>query len=416
MNEKSPHIFLETLPISKLEGVVQHYAWGGTSFIPELIQHANPDKQPFAELWMGAHPKAPGKVKSGEQLVPLNDLISGAPEKILGPQVTATFEGRLPYLFKVLDVKNMLSIQVHPTKEEAEKGFEKENALGIPLTAKHRNYRDNNHKPEIMVALSDFWLLHGFKPVSHIQQLISKTPEFAPIKEAIATGSLYMLYKHVMEMPQVEVNEVLAPLIHRLKPGVEEGTYTREHAAYWAVKTVAEDPENEIDFDRGIFSIFFFNLVQLKKGEGIFQDAGIPHAYLEGVNVELMANSDNVLRGGLTPKHIDVPELLKHTRFESVEPQVLSGLPLSRTEKKYKSPVKDFELSMIQLRRGLIHEQSPSHSFDILLLTEGEVELHSDASDISLSQGEIAVVPAHVPYRISGNFPSTLYRATVPLN
>ena len=416
MNENPPHTFPQTLSVSKLEGVVQHYDWGGTSFIPRLIHRPNPENQPFAELWMGAHPKAPGVVRSGEHTFQLDELIAKAPEEILGAQTAATFGGRLPYLFKVLDVKKMLSIQVHPTKKEAEKGFEKENDLGIPLTARHRNYRDDNHKPEIMVALSDFWLLHGFKPVSQIQQLVSKTPEFAPLQEAIATGSLFMLYKHVMEMPQVEVNEVLAPLVHRLKPGFEEGIYSREHAEYWAVKTVFENPDKEIDFDRGIFSIFFFNLVQLKKGEGIFQDAGIPHAYLEGVNVELMANSDNVLRGGLTPKHIDVPELLKHTRFESVEPHILSGFPLSRTEKKYKSPVKDFELSVIQLRKGLIHEQSESHSFDILLLAEGEAQLHADSSSISLSQGEIGIVPAHIPYQISGITTSTLYKATVPLD
>ena len=415
MNEIPQHTFPQTLPISKLEGVVQHYDWGGTTFIPELIHLPNPENQPFAELWMGAHPKAPGIIRSGEHAWKLNELISGSPEALLGAPTAATFGGRLPYLFKVLDVKKMLSIQVHPTKEEAEKGFQKENNLGIPLTARHRNYRDDNHKPEIMVALSDFWLLHGFKPVSQIQQLISKTPEFMPLREAIATGNLFMLYKHVMEMPQVEVNEVLAPLIDRLKPGFEEGVYGREHAEYWAVKTVFENPNRGADYDRGIFSIFFFNLVQLKKGEGIFQDAGIPHAYLEGVNVELMANSDNVLRGGLTPKHIDVPELLKHTSFKSVEPHILSGFPLSRTEKIYKSPVKDFELSVIHLRKGLTHEQSSDHSFDILLLTDGEAQLHSEASNIPLAQGEIAIVPAHIPYRISGNRNSTLYRATVPL-
>ncbi len=416
MNKISPNIIPKDYSLAKLEGVVQHYAWGGTDFIPDLIDTSNPAKTPFAELWMGAHPKAPSTVEVEGSPIQLNAFISRDPEKILGEKVAKAFDQRLPYLFKVLDVKKMLSIQVHPTKREAEIGFEKENSLGIPITAKHRNYRDNNHKPEIMVALTDFWLLHGFKSVSQIQRMITQTPEFESLKPAISTGSLYMLYKHLMEMPQVEVNEILAPLIHRLKPIVEAGEYQRKDAAYWAVKSAEDSSAADGDYDRGIFSIFLFNLCHLKKGQGIFQDAGIPHAYLEGVNVELMANSDNVLRGGLTPKHIDVPELLKHTRFESVEPKVLSGIPVSRTEKKYKSPVRDFELSAIHISKGSSHDQTEAHSLDILLLVEGGVHIQTDVKDLAISKGEICMIPANIRYTIKGNDPATLYKATVPVS
>ena len=416
MNRTSPDIVSKDYSLAKLEGVVQHYAWGGTDFIPDLIHTSNPTKTPFAELWMGAHPKAPSNVEWEGSHLQLNTLISRDPKKILGEEVARTFDHRLPYLFKVLDVKKMLSIQVHPTKTEAEIGFERENSLGIPITAKHRNYRDNNHKPEIMVALTDFWLLHGFKPVSQIQKLIGQTAEFESLRTPISTGSLYMLYKHLMEMPQVEVNEILAPLVQRLKPGVESGKYQKNDAAYWAVKSVEDNSSVDGDYDRGIFSIFLFNLCHLEKGQGIFQDAGIPHAYLEGVNVELMANSDNVLRGGLTPKHIDVPELLKHTRFESVEPKVLSGIPVSRTEKKYKSPVRDFELSAIHIPKGSTHHQSQDHSLDILLLVEGEIHIKGNVKDLAISKGEICMIPADIRYTITGNTPATLYKATVPVS
>ena len=415
MDKTSTQTVPQTLSLMEMEGIVQHYAWGGDAFIPQLLKIRNPENKPFAELWMGAHPKAPAQVKANGERLGLNSYIARNPPQALGQAVAAKFDQRLPYLFKVLDVKQMLSIQVHPTKAEAEKGFKAENDWGIPLTAKHRNYRDDNHKPEIMVALTDFWLLHGFRPVAHIQRLLNQTPELQILIPQITTGSLYMLYKHIMELPQVEVNEILAPLIQRIAPLYEEQKLTKDQPEFWAARAALNSPLNEGDFDRGIFSIFFFNLCHLQKGEGIFQDAGIPHAYLEGVNVELMANSDNVLRGGLTPKHIDVPELLKHTRFESVEPKILKGAYISHTERVYKSPVEDFELSLIQIASHKIHRQSLPHSMEILILIEGEVLVESEQAEFMLSPGGIFIAPADVSYQIRGNNTASLYKATVPI-
>ncbi len=145
--------------IFKIKGRVQNYAWGGKNFIADLLDIHHRD-QPIAEYWMGAHTKAPAIVESTSQA--LDELIASSPQEMLGKAVANKF-GELPYLFKVLDVEDVLSIQVHPTKSEAETGFEKENKLGIPLSAANRNYKDKNHKPEVMVALSEFWLLHGFE-------------------------------------------------------------------------------------------------------------------------------------------------------------------------------------------------------------------------------------------------------------
>ena len=159
----------KTIPaVAKITGKVQHYAWGGLSFIPNLIGFENTSNTPCAEYWMGAHPSASSIVTNVNE--PLNTIIENNKEAMLTTKINEQF-GELPFLFKVLDVKDMLSIQVHPTKEEAVKGFEKEEALGIAINASNRNYKDKNHKPEIMIALGEFWLLHGFLSVEKIQQV-----------------------------------------------------------------------------------------------------------------------------------------------------------------------------------------------------------------------------------------------------
>jgi len=292
----------QSMSIYKLKGVVQHYAWGGTQFIPNLLAMDNNAQQPFAELWMGTHVKGPSKVQTVEGEVLLETLIKKAPSKKLGKKAAADFNNRLPFLFKVLDVNSMLSIQSHPTKKAAEIGFAKESQTDIGVTAPNRTYRDDNHKPEVMVALTDFWLLHGFKSIEAIREVLT-IPEFAPLQKYFGTaGTIFPLYKYIMEMPQAEVNQLLAPLWKRLQPAFEAGQLAKSSADYWAAQAYVEYTIDG-NFDRGIFSIYLFNLVNIKKGDGIFQAAGIPHAYLEGANMELMANSDNVFRGGLTQKH-----------------------------------------------------------------------------------------------------------------
>ena len=302
--------------IFKLQGKVQHYAWGGFEFIPKLLGFENYERKPCAEYWMGAHPSASGQLETDDGLKSWYDLIKQDPLEHLSEKVYGKF-GELPYLFKVLDVNEMLSIQVHPTREEAKKGFEKEEAAGIPVNASNRNYKDKNHKPEVMVALGEFWLLHGFKNEEYMLLTLESVPEFGFLRDVFLKDGYYGLYKTVMEMPQAEADDLLLPLIKRVmneKPAKNE-------PAFWVSKLYNEEAPDK-NIDKGIFSIYFFNIVEMKEGEAIFQGAGVPHAYLEGQNIELMANSDNVLRGGLTPKHIDVPELLKHIVFEGINPKI----------------------------------------------------------------------------------------------
>src|SRR4030095_8585996 len=266
----------------------------------------------------------------------------------------------------------MLSIQVHPTKSEAVKGFEAEEAVGIPISAATRNYKDKNHKPEVMIALSEFWLLHGFLQPDVLEKILKSVPEFRDLVGLFKSNDYKNLYRYVMEMPQPEVNSMLAPLVHRELQRKKDNALTKEQPGWWVAKLYEHDTSIG-NIDRGVFSIYFFNIVKVNPGEAVFQGAGIPHAYLEGQNVELMANSDNVLRGGLTPKHIDVPELLKHTIFEGVTPGVMKGEEINRGEKNYPCPVNDFAISKIELQQHQILTGTAS-SLEIMVIMEGDMQ------------------------------------------
>ncbi|MFH4967225.1 mannose-6-phosphate isomerase, class I [Gaetbulibacter sp. M240] len=395
-----------------LKGQIQNYAWGGYQFIPELLGKAVTNTK-CAEYWLGAHDKAPSSIITLNGEVPLNSFLNNNLETSIGHKVYEKF-GRLPYLFKVLDVHDMLSIQVHPTKSEAEKGFKKENDLGIPLTASHRNYKDDNHKPEIMVALSEFWLLHGFLPETELKKILNQNPEFKDLIPVFEKGGYYGLYKTVMEESQEKTNATLKPLVDRILPLYKEGKLAKASPDYWAAKAVdaSEDPSN---LDKGIYSIYFFNIVKAEKGEAIFQDAGIPHAYLEGQNMELMANSDNVLRGGLTPKHVDVPELLKHVAFEATKPNIMKGeLQSDGLERIYKSPAPDFELSQIKLSEANTYK-SISKTAEILIVINGSVVFTQGESQVDCKKGDTVIVLANSPYTITSSAPeSILYKASAP--
>ena len=194
----------------KLIGVVQHYNWGGKAFIPKLLGVENPEQKPFAEYWLGAHVNAPAIIEKTN--ISLHQLINDKPVEVLGKQVADKFHS-LPYLFKILDVRQMLSIQVHPSKQSAIEEYEKEDERGIPLTAPNRNYKDKNHKPELMVALSDFWLLHGFKKEEDLVAILNRVTELSFLLPVFQSEGYKGLYEEVMTMPQTKADEVLGPLM-----------------------------------------------------------------------------------------------------------------------------------------------------------------------------------------------------------
>ncbi|RFS19208.1 mannose-6-phosphate isomerase, class I [Chitinophaga silvatica] len=401
------------MKLFRLEGKVQHYAWGGFKYIPELLGLPVTD-QPSAEYWMGAHPSAPSTITLADGTTQLNKLIQDAPVAAVGPSVWEKFK-ELPFLFKILDVKDMLSIQVHPTKIEAEKGFARENAEGIPLNAPNRNYKDDNHKPEIMVALSEFYLLHGFLSEDKLLDILKATPEFASLISIFQNSGYFGLYKHVMEMPQADVETILRPLANRLVPDYNANNLQKTTPAFWAARAVVNDPQSNTKLDRGIFSIYFFNIMKVAPGGAVFQDAGMPHAYLEGQNVELMANSDNVLRGGLTPKHVDVPELLKHTRFEAVVPKIIEGnLSADGLERIYPTPAPDFEVSKIELKAGQTYKHQ-AKSGEIIILMSGDAKVSNEETSIDLHKGQSVFTEYQANYEITSSTEALLFKATAGL-
>jgi mannose-6-phosphate isomerase len=403
--------------VFKLKGKVQHYAWGGHSYLPRLLSIPNPEDKPFAEYWMGAHDNAPSElvVESGSTTltVPLNGYIKEWPESTLGSYVAGRF-GRLPYLLKILDVKDMLSIQVHPTKKNAELEFAAEDKKGVALNAPNRNYKDDNHKPELMLALSEFWLLHGFKPADVLEKTLLAVPELAFLAPVFKKDGYQGLYKTVMELPQSTVNEGLQPLLDRIVPAYRDGRLSRNEEHFWAARA-AETYNEPGRIDRGIFSIYLFNLLNLHPGEAIFQDAGLPHAYLEGQNVEIMANSDNVLRGGLTPKHVDVPELLKHIKFEATHARIIAENNTPGTIAPYKTPAPDFELSRI----GLLQAEQVeilARSVEIFIVLEGEVLVEENPGNtFPRKTGEVFLAFDQAKLKLRASQNTVVYRASVPV-
>ena len=396
-----------------LKGHIQHYAWGGKEFIPNLLGMETTN-EPCAEYWLGAHAKGPALVETKEDDTPLDTFLEVDAKTFLGKETFKKF-GRLPFLFKVLDVDQMLSIQVHPSKVESEKGFKKENDLGIPLMAAHRNYKDDNHKPEIMVALGEFWLLHGFLPEKELLEVLKRNNEFEALVPIFLKDGYKGLYQYVMELPLVESDEILSPLIERILPLYKENKLSKSSPEYWAAKAVLKG-NRDTNLDRGIFSIYFFNLVKLKKGEAVFQDWGVPHAYLKGQNMELMANSDNVLRGGLTPKHVDVPELLKHILFKETKPQILNGTPEdSGIERKFKSPAPDFELSEIFIANGKSYLGTAT-SVEIYILMEGNAKVTEKEGSLALKKGSSILALAGAEFEISTSGKALIYKATTPIS
>ena len=402
-----------TKKIFKLEGRIQHYAWGGYGYLPDLLQVPNPTKKPFAEYWMGAHVNAPSMITiSDDQKLPLNELIAAEPGAMLGEAVAQVF-GRLPYLFKILDVKDMLSIQVHPSKKDAIKGYEEENAKEIPLDDAKRNYKDDNHKPELMYALSDFWLLHGFKTPEKLHKVLADQPELGFLQSIFQKNGYDGLYRYVMELEQEEVNKVLQPLLDRIIPLYEKGMLKKNDENFWAARAAITFNEPG-KIDRGIFSIYIFNLVNLKPGEAIFQDAGLPHAYLEGQNVEIMANSDNVLRGGLTPKHIDVTELLKHVKCEPLVPAVILGIPSgNQGEEVFLTPAEDFELRAIRLNSGELTQLKVTTT-DIFIIHTGAIKVTDGTNKLGRDAGDCFIAISDANISIAAPIRSVIFRSTVP--
>ncbi len=384
--------------MQQLEGAIRKYDWGSTSSIPSLLGCAE-DGKPWAELWLGAHPSAPSVV--GESRTPLDELIAADPAAQLGTAVTDRF-GSLPFLFKVLAAAAPLSLQAHPSVPQAEAGYAREDAAGIPIDAPNRSFRDRFHKPELICALTDFHALCGFRdPVATLDVLATiDTAALDPIRDRLAVFSdvdgLGPLLEYLLTLPATDAAALVAPVVAACGvPGSDRHADVRAMAAALGERYPG---------DAGVVTALLLNLVHLKPGEALFLGAGNLHAYLGGTGVEIMANSDNVLRGGLTTKHIDIPTLLEVVDARPIEP-VVQRPALVRGIASYDTPVPEFLLDRLDLD-GSATVLGPA----ILLCTDGAV----DAGSFSLERGAAAWLPA-VDGIVELRGRGTVYRAGVNL-
>ncbi|OOF57945.1 mannose-6-phosphate isomerase, class I [Rodentibacter genomosp. 2] len=386
--------------IYKLTGVLQHYIWGGQHYIPQLLNISAEEHQHYAECWLGAHTSAPSMIEVEGKSLPLNEFLQQN-LTALGKQSREIFGDELPYLLKILDVAKPLSIQLHPTKQQAEIGFAEENAKGVGLKDPKRTYKDNNHKPEMMIALSDFWLLHGFKIKEKILSSLNERPSLAPLAEKLRHQDLHLFYADVMQADQSQLHQWLTPIIEQNREAYATNELTLDNPDYWLLYSMDAMDISPEKLDAGLVCFYLFNIVYLKKGEGIYQDAGIPHAYLRGQNIELMACSDNVIRGGLTPKYVDIPELLKVVDCREIEPQIIPIAPQDQRIFTYSTPAKDFALQNIQYECGETHHLKAQNA-SILMVMKGQVNLCSETTALLLKQGESAFISAGASYQVEG--------------
>ncbi|MFE3329550.1 mannose-6-phosphate isomerase, class I [Streptomyces sp. NPDC059176] len=381
--------------MDRLSNTVRPYAWGSTTLIPELLGTA-PTGEPQAEMWMGAHPGAPSQTERGA----LNDVIAADPVRELGQATVNAFGPRLPFLLKLIAAGAPLSLQVHPDRAQAQSGFAAEERAGIPLSAPHRNYKDDNHKPELICALTPFDGLCGFRPPVEAADFIA----------ALDVDSLKPYVDLLHAHPEdAALREVLTAV---LSADREEMAATVAEAAASAERLGGPfapfgSLAHHFPGDPGVIAAMLLNRIRLQPGEAVFLGAGVPHAYLSGLGVEIMANSDNVLRCGLTPKHVDVPELLRVVRFEAGDPTVLRPEASPTGEEVYDTPFDEFRLSRYVRSPHAAPCDLTAPTPQVLLATAGRPE----TGGTPLAPGESVFVPAGETVELSGT--GTLFRATV---
>jgi mannose-6-phosphate isomerase len=394
----------------RLGGVRRDYSWGSTTALPELIG-VEPDGRPFAELWFGAHGSGPSTITGAGDANDLRALVEAAPDRFLGADVHARFGPRLPYLLKLIAPDGPLSLQVHPDIERARAGFALENAAGIPVDASTRNYRDTNHKPELVYALTTFEAVSGFRAPRRAAELF----------EGLDTSLGRRILKALRRDPSaLGVRAAFGALLD-----AEDGPtpYEIDELVAAVAARAGSSPSPRADAivallaehfpgDPGIVVSLLLNPVTLRPGEAMFVPAGGVHAYLSGVGVELMANSDNVLRAALTSKHRDVPELLDVVEYVAAPPiRIAPELSHSAT-RVYYAPVDDFELSITDLDGGAecqVRGSGPR----ILLALDGDVELTSGEGQLVIGKGEAVFVPAYEG-SVTARGVGTVVQADVP--
>ncbi|WP_306901840.1 mannose-6-phosphate isomerase, class I [Arthrobacter sp. B1I2] len=385
-----------------LNNSIRDYAWGSKTLIADFLGHP-PSGAPEAEMWIGAHPGAPSEAILDRGHIRLDKLIEADPEGLLGPDSHAAFGSTLPFLMKVLAAESPLSLQVHPTREQAAAGFAAEEALGLPKEAQTRNYKDPNHKPEMILALTDFEALCGFRPASETKAIFdalvtlfretgAEIPEV--LQEATSTlagaddpSAIRQTFTGLIRGGD-EVSCAVDAVAALLGSTIPEGPYTA------ALKT-ALDLSEAYPRDPGVLISLMLNRVSLRPGEAVYLPAGNIHAYLHGLGIEVMASSDNVLRGGLTAKHIDVDELLRTVDFTPLPVPRLAAASPAEGQRIWQPPFDEFQLQRIELEPGAPNIDLPAGLPALVLVASGSGVLETSLQTLELGKGDSAFAGAH---------------------
>ncbi len=393
--------------IEKLKNSIQNYPWGTSDYIPDLLGINNKDNIPFAELWMGTHPRGTSFVLSNSEEIPLNRYIESAPESILGKHTAKAFGNTLPFLFKVLSAARPLSIQAHPDKIQAGEGFQRENNQGIPLDAPNRTYRDTHHKPEIICAVTPFTAMCGFRLPGDIDSLFTESGSKTYkkyLQEFLISGggnTIADFFTAYLNLDESALSSLVREVVFR----AQEKKSLETHLLVDFYQHYGVDP--------GVLAPFFLNIFTLKPGEALFQGPGILHAYVEGTGIELMANSDNVLRGGMTPKYKNKEELLKILTFTDKKQQILDGEEEQPCVYCYNTPAEEFILKRLLLKDNCTVSMNERGSVEIIICIKGSGTFRSADQVVSFTRGDSFMIPADIPsYTMRGS--GECFIASVP--
>ncbi len=361
----------------RMQNQIQKYEWGSSDYIANLLQVEKNDDSPWAELWMSAHDKAPSYLPDVDQN--LDKAIAKNPKEFLGDKVASQYNHKLPYLFKILSAKKPLSIQAHPNLEEAQRGFAHENQLGIHLTDFIRNYKDDNHKPELICALTEFHAMCGFRPAKEIIEFITQLnilpflDNFTEFVEEPNPENWKILFSELLTAPVEKKQQIIEKTVKNFH------LLSDDFIRSWISKLLIEHPN-----DIGVISPLFLNTFVLQPGQAIFLEAGVLHAYLSGTGVEIMANSDNVLRGGLTSKNIDVNELTNVLKWDMKKADI-QAYDSNQEIINYQVPINEFCLKRINLAgKSTFNNGNPT----MLLVINGEIEVTTADEAQVLKQGQ----------------------------
>lgn len=393
---------------------VRPYAWGSRTAISTMLGQPVPSSEPQAELWVGAHPGDSSVLVQPTGERPLRHAVDDDPDGTLGPQVAREFEGSFPFLLKLLAADAPLSLQAHPTMAQARAGFDAEDAAGVPIDAPFRNYKDRSHKPELMYALTEFEALCGFRPTATTVHLLDElgTPVLGDVRSALVERPGEAGLREVVTSLLEADRTAIAPTVDAVAAACRAkaatgGPFAGEFTAEFSMAARLAD---HYPGDPGVLIALLMNRIELAPGEAVYLPAGNMHAYLSGFGVEIMASSDNVLRGGLTTKHVDVAELSAVVSFAPGDPMLVPGVPVAPGEVAFRTPAPEFALSRVRVDAvGRVLEHTGPQ---ILLVTEGSLTLtDAQGTELTVGPGRSVFLPARQgPVRVHGT--GTLFRAT----